>query len=56
MDISNPANLITIVSEPEYTYNLLTATLWNLHLAVTTLDRYGNESLPHVIDINLPKN
>ena len=56
VDISNPANLITIVSEPEYTYNLLTATLWNLHLAVTTLDRYGNESLPHVIDINLPKN
>lgn len=46
VDISNPANIVMITSQREYTYNLLSRTLYNLHLAVTTLDRYGNESLP----------
>lgn len=46
VDISNPVNIITVTANTEYTYSLLSRTLYGLHMAVTTLDRYGNESKP----------
>ena len=50
LDISRPENIVCIVREPEYTYNLLSATLYDLHLAITALDRFGNESAPLEIE------
>ena len=44
IDTSNPANIITVTSQCEYSYNLLSSTLLGLHFTVTALDRYGNES------------
>lgn len=46
VDTSNPANIVTVTSQCEYAYNLLSSTLMGLHFAVTALDRYGNESEP----------
>jgi len=46
VDTSNPANIVTVTSQCEYSYNLLSSTLMGLHFAVTALDRYGNESEP----------
>ena len=46
VDTSNPANIVTVMSQCEYAYNLLSSTLMGLHFAVTALDRYGNESEP----------
>jgi len=44
VDTSDPANIVTITPECEYSYNLLSSTLLGLHFTVTALDRYGNES------------
>lgn len=46
VDTNNPANIVTVTSECEYPYNLLSSTLLGLHFTVTSLDRYGNESIP----------
>ena len=46
VDTSNPANIVTVTSQCEYAYNLLSSTLMGLHFAVTALDRFGNESEP----------
>ena len=44
VDTGKPENLVTVTWKPEYTYSLLSSTLYGLHLAVTALDRYWNES------------
>ena len=44
VDTSDPANIVTVTPQCEYPYNLLSATLLNLHFTVTALDRFGNES------------
>ena len=44
VDTSDPANIVTVTSQCEYSYNLLSSTLMGLHFTVTALDRYGNES------------
>lgn len=46
VDVSNPQNIVKVTYEPNYTYSLLGAYYHNYHIAVTALDRYGNESLP----------
>ena len=46
VDITNPANIVTVTEQTEYTYNLLSRTLYGLHMAVTAIDRFGNESQP----------
>ncbi len=46
VDTEDVNNLLTVTWDTDYTYNLLTSTLYGLHLAVTAIDRYGNESLP----------
>lgn len=46
IDINNAKNIVKVTSETNYTYNLLGAYYRNYHLAITALDRYGNESLP----------
>ncbi len=44
VDISNPENLVaTLLPNPEYHYNNLYAQLYGIHLAVTAIDRCGNE-------------
>ena len=50
VDTNRPENLVTITWQTEYTYNQLSSTLYGLHLAVTALDRYWNESLPTQIE------
>lgn len=49
VDIDNAANLLAVTWDTDYTYNLLTSSLYGLHLAITAVDRYGNESEPLVI-------
>lgn len=44
VDVSSPENLVCVTSSSQYTYNLLTTTLYDLHLAITAIDRCGNES------------
>lgn len=44
VDTSDPANIVMVTPNCEYTYNLLSSTLLDLHFKVTALDRYGNES------------
>lgn len=46
IDITDPANIVLVTESNEYTYNLLSRTLYGLHMAVTALDRFGNESQP----------
>lgn len=46
VDTSDPANIVTVAWNNEYTYNLLSRTLYGLHMAVTAIDRFGNESAP----------
>lgn len=50
VDTHDARNLIAVLPHPTYTYNLLNSTLYGMHLAVTAIDRYGNESLPLAID------
>lgn len=45
VDTSRPENLVAIaIDEPRYVFNRLYAALSGYNLAVTALDRYGNES------------
>lgn len=44
VDTSNPKNIVRVTYETSYTYSLLGAYYHNYHLAVTALDRFGNES------------
>ena len=46
IDTSNPANIVKKTYDNNYTYSLLGAYYHDYHIAVTALDRYGNESLP----------
>lgn len=46
VDTSDPKNIVKVTYETSYTYNLLGAYYHNYHIAITALDRYGNESLP----------
>ena len=46
VDTKNPKNIVKITSDNCYIYSLLGAYYHDYHLAVTALDRYGNESLP----------
>lgn len=46
VDTSNPKNIVKVTSDNCYIYSLLGAYCYGYHLAVTALDRYGNESLP----------
>ena len=46
VDTERGENLITVTQNCHYTYNLLSSTLYGLHLAITAIDRYGNESEP----------
>ena len=45
-DTSLPQNIVGVTNDNSFTYNLLQAYYRNYHLAVTALDRYGNESEP----------
>ncbi|MBQ9362037.1 MAG: family 10 glycosylhydrolase [Bacteroidaceae bacterium] len=47
VDTSRPENLVAmLLPSPCYTYNRVTTLLCGLHLAVTAIDRSGNESEP----------
>ena len=46
IDTNDPQNIVKVTSDTDYTYSLLGAYYHNYHLAITALDRYGNESLP----------
>ncbi len=46
VDTSNPANIVRVTYDNSFTYSLLGAYYHSYHLAITALDRYGNESLP----------
>lgn len=46
IDISNPANIVKVTYDNSFTYSLLGAYYHDYHIAVTALDRYGNESQP----------
>ena len=46
VDTSNPANIVRMTYETSFVYSLLGAYYHNYHLAITALDRFGNESLP----------
>lgn len=46
VDVTDPANIVTVTWQNEYDFNLLAATLYGYHFAVTALDRYGLESKP----------
>ena len=39
-------NIVKVTYDTDYTYSMLGAYYHNYHLAITALDRYGNESLP----------
>lgn len=44
VDTDNPANIVRITYDNNYVYSLLGAYYHDYHLAITALDRYGNES------------
>ena len=47
VDITRAENLVaTLLPTPSFTFSHLYTTLAQLHLAVTSIDRYGNESAP----------
>ena len=46
MDTGEAKNIVKVTSDTDYTYSMLGAYYHNYHLAITALDRYGNESLP----------
>ena len=46
VDTSNPANIVRMTYDTSYVYNLLGAYYHGYHLAITALDRFGNESQP----------
>lgn len=46
VDTSNPAAIVKVTHDTSYTYSLLATYYRGYHLAITALDRYGNESQP----------
>ena len=46
IDTNNPQNIVKVTHDNSFTYSLLGAYYHGYHLAVTALDRFGNESLP----------
>jgi len=46
VDTNNPQNIVKVTYDNSYVYSLLGTYYHNYHLAVTALDRFGNESLP----------
>ena len=47
VDITRAEKLVaTLLPTPSFTFSHLYTTLAQLHLAVTSIDRYGNESAP----------
>ncbi|MBR5051689.1 MAG: S-layer protein, partial [Bacteroidaceae bacterium] len=46
VDTSNPKNIVKMTYDTSFVYSLLEAYYRNYHLAITALDRYGNESQP----------
>lgn len=46
VDVYDARNLVCVTSSNSYTFNLLTSTLYGYHLALTAIDRCGNESRP----------
>ena len=46
VDTGEAKNIVKVTSDTDYTYSMLGAYYRNYHLAITALDRYGNESLP----------
>ncbi len=46
VDTNDARNLVAITPNTFYTYNLVNSTLSGMHLAITAIDRYGNESQP----------
>ncbi len=55
VNIGEPRNIIKVTSDTTFTYNQLTHKLYGYHLAITALDRYGNESAPLLLDSIAPK-
>lgn len=54
VDVTQAENLVAcLLQKPEYTVNRLTLLLYGLHLAVTAVDRSGNESEPAQLDMNM---
>lgn len=46
IDTTNPKNIVKVTYDNSFAYSLLGAYYHNYHLAVTALDRFGNESRP----------
>lgn len=47
VDTSCAENLVAAaITEPSYTFNRLLVRLYGMHIAVTAMDRCGNESVP----------
>ena len=46
VDTGEAKNIVKVTSDTDYTYSMLGAYYHDYHLAITALDRYGNESLP----------
>ena len=46
VDTSNPANIVKMTYDTSFVYSLLGAYYHDYHLAISALDRYGNESQP----------
>ena len=49
VDTSNPENLIAVRKQDNEIILPLESNLFDVHYAVTAIDRYGNESLPATI-------
>lgn len=53
VDTDNPKNLVaSLLPVPRYVYNRVTSMLYGVHLAVTAVDRSGNESEAAQLDIS----
>ncbi len=46
VDTSNPKNIVKVTYDTSFVYSLLGVYYHHYHLAVTALDRFGNESQP----------
>ena len=54
VDVTRAENLVaSLLQKPEYEVNRLTILLYGLHLAVTAVDRSGNESTASQLDMNM---
>ena len=52
VDISRPENLVAAaLDHPSYTYNRMMVHLYGMHIAVTAMDRSGNESEPAMLTL-----